>query len=131
MTTKEEQFPVFCNNGTAFDQEVLSLVRKDLPEQGIVDEIASLYKVFGDSTRMRILFALTDKELCVYHIAESLEMTQSAISHQLRILRENKLVKARRDGKQMFYSLDDDHVGSIIKQGLEHILEGHEHTEQE
>ncbi|MBQ6525541.1 MAG: helix-turn-helix transcriptional regulator [Clostridia bacterium] len=88
-------------------------------------DLADLFKVFGDSTRLRILCVLIDKgEICVADLAETLEMTQSAISHQLRTLKQNKLVKSRRDGKMVYYSLDDDHVRSIIETGREHIEEG-------
>lgn len=86
-------------------------------------DLAELFKVFGDSTRIRILFALAEKDLCVQEIADALTMTQSAISHQLKILKQSKLVKGRRDGKQIYYALADDHVRSIIDQGLEHVEE--------
>lgn len=86
-------------------------------------ELADLFKVFGDSTRLRVMVLLSDRELSVSDIAEQLKMEQSTISHQLRVLRQNKLVRARRDGKQMYYSLDDDHVKKIIEMGMEHILE--------
>lgn len=86
-------------------------------------ELADLFKVFGDSTRLRVMVLLSDKELAVSDIAEKLKMEQSTISHQLRVLRQNKLVRVRRDGKQMYYSLDDDHVKKIIEMGMEHILE--------
>lgn len=86
-------------------------------------QLADLFKVFGDPTRLRILYTLYDGELCVCDIADSLSMTQSAISHQLRILKEKHLVKARRDGKTIFYSLADSHVATIISQGFDHILE--------
>ena len=86
-------------------------------------DLAELFKVFGDSTRIRILDVLMDKEMYVNDIAETLNMTQSAISHQLRILKQNKLVKASRDGKSILYSLADDHVRTIIDQGREHIEE--------
>ncbi len=86
-------------------------------------ELADLFKVFGDSTRLRVMVLLSDKELAVSDIAEQLKMEQSTISHQLRVLRQNKLVRARRDGKQMYYALDDDHVKKIIEMGMEHILE--------
>ena len=82
-----------------------------------------LFKVFGDSTRIRILYVLFESEVCVCDLASALNMTQSAISHQLRILKQNKLVKSRRDGKSIFYSLADDHVKTIIAQGREHITE--------
>ena len=86
-------------------------------------DLAELFKVFGDSTRIRILFALFEEERCVSDIAQSLAITQSAISHQLKILKQSKLVKSRRDGKQIYYALSDDHVRSIIGQGLEHVGE--------
>ena len=85
--------------------------------------LADLFKVFGDPTRIRILYALSVEELCVQDIADRLSMTQSAISHQLRILKQNKLVKSRGEGKSIFYSLADDHVRTIINQGREHIEE--------
>lgn len=85
--------------------------------------VADLFKVFGDPTRIRILYALSEKELCVQEIADELDMTQSAISHQLRILKQAALVKFRRDGKTIYYSLADSHVSTIMKQGLEHVCE--------
>ena len=89
------------------------------------DELAELFKVFGDSTRLRVLSVLIDGELCVQDIADSLDMTQSAISHQLKILKNSHLVKSRREGKQIRYALDDDHVRTIIAMGMEHIEESH------
>ena len=86
-------------------------------------DLAELFKVFGDSTRIRILFELFDEERAVNDIAETLRMTQSAITHQLKILKQSKLVKARREGKCMYYSLADDHVRTIIAQGMDHIQE--------
>lgn len=86
-------------------------------------KLAELFKIFGDSTRIRILDVLTKKELCVQEIAEELSMTQSAISHQLRILKQADLIRSRRDGKAIFYSLADDHVATIMDQGLEHVCE--------
>ncbi len=85
--------------------------------------LAELFKVFGDPTRIRILYILSSQELCVQDIADKLTMTQSAISHQLRILKQMSLVKYRRDGKTVYYSLADDHVSTIMKQGLEHVCE--------
>ena len=85
--------------------------------------LAELFKVFGDSTRIRILFVLFEAEVCVCDLAEALHMTQSAISHQLRILKQSRLVKSRREGKSIFYSLADSHVRTIIDQGREHIEE--------
>ena len=86
-------------------------------------KLAELFKIFGDSTRIRILDTLTKKELCVQEIADELSMTQSAISHQLRILKQADLVRSRRDGKAIFYSLADDHVQTIMEQGIEHVCE--------
>ncbi len=86
-------------------------------------KLAELFKIFGDSTRIRILDALTKQELCVQEIADALSMTQSAISHQLRILKQADLVRSRRDGKAIFYSLADDHVATIMNQGMEHVCE--------
>ncbi len=90
-----------------------------------IDEVAELFKVFGDTTRLRVLSVLVDSELCVQDIADSLDMTQSAISHQLKILKNSHLVKSRREGKQIMYALDDDHVRTIIAMGMEHIEEAH------
>lgn len=86
-------------------------------------KLAELFKIFGDSTRIRILDTLTKKELCVQEIADELSMTQSAISHQLRILKQADLVRSRRDGKAIFYSLADGHVQTIMEQGIEHVCE--------
>ena len=99
---------------------------KDLlqhPDDEILYDLAELFKVFGDSTRIKILYALFETELCVYDIAGLLNMTQSSVSHQLRILKNSKLVKFRREGKSIFYSLDDEHVRKIISMGMEHIEE--------
>ena len=86
--------------------------------------LAELFKIFGDPTRIRILYAMLDTERCVNDIAGGLEMSQSSVSHQLRILKTSKLVKSRREGKSIFYSLDDEHVRSILNMGMEHIMEG-------
>ncbi|MCI8729780.1 MAG: winged helix-turn-helix transcriptional regulator [Lachnospiraceae bacterium] len=86
-------------------------------------KLAELFKVFGDPTRIRILHSLLNQELCVQDIADTLSMTQSAISHQLRILKQMSLVKFRRDGKTIYYSLADEHVATIMGQGLEHVCE--------
>ena len=94
-----------------------------MPDENELCDLAELFKVFGDSTRIRILFVLCESEVCVCDIADALNMTQSAISHQLQILKQSKLVKARRAGKSIFYSLADDHVRTIIAQGQEHIEE--------
>lgn len=92
-------------------------------DEQVLYRTAELFKVFGDPTRIRILYALTEQELCVQDIADKLSMTQSAISHQLRILKQSALVKFRRDGKTIFYSLADDHVATIMQQGVEHVCE--------
>ncbi|MBR0172499.1 MAG: winged helix-turn-helix transcriptional regulator [Lachnospiraceae bacterium] len=94
-----------------------------MPDENEMYDLAELFKVFGDSTRIRILFVLHEGEACVQDIADALQMTQSAVSHQLKILKQSKLVGSRRDGKQIFYSLADDHVLSIIDLGLEHLRE--------
>lgn len=104
-------------------ENLLKIVNKKMPEETELYDLAELFKVFGDSTRMRILFVLFEAEVCVCDLAEALNMTQSAISHQLRILKQNKLVKSRREGKSVFYSLADDHVRTIVDQGREHIEE--------
>ena len=110
-------------NSTANTQLDLQQLREDLPDDEILYDLAELFKVFGDTTRVRILYVLFESELCVNDIAQCLGMTPSAVSHQLRLLKANKLVKFRRDGKTVFYSLDDDHVRSIISLGMEHISE--------
>ena len=97
----------------------------ELPPEELLQDLGDLFKVFGDSTRIRILYALSQSELCVCDIASLLGMGQSAISHQLRILKQARLVRSRRDGKTVFYSLDDDHVRTVIGQGMEHIEEKH------
>jgi len=101
-------------------EAVVSQVKKIMPQENTLFDLAELFKVFGDSTRIRILWALDEAEMCVCDIACVLNMTQSAISHQLRILKQAKLVKNRRDGKIVYYSLDDEHVKHIIDQGLVH-----------
>ena len=103
--------------------DTLRLLKEKMPEEETLYDLAELFKVFGDSTRMRILCALFESELSVSEISELLEMSQSAISHQLRVQTQAKLVKNRRDGKIIYYSLADDHVYTIFNQGLSHILE--------
>lgn len=101
----------------------LKLVQESMPCEEDLYDLAELFKVFGDSTRIRILFVLFEAEVCVCDLAEVLGMTSSAVSHQLRILKQNRLVKSRRDGKSIFYSLADDHVRDIIREGMDHIAE--------
>ena len=103
--------------------DVLDEIRPVFPPEEDLYALADLFKVFGDSTRIRILYALFEAELCVCDIAELLGMSLSAISHQLRVLKQAKLVKYRRDGKTVFYSLADDHVRAILGQGMEHVEE--------
>ena len=103
--------------------EIVEKINKRMPHEDTLYDIAELFKVFGDSTRIRILYVLMEAELCVCDIADILGMTQSAISHQLRILKANRLVKSKRSGKSIFYSLADEHVRSILGQGQEHIEE--------
>lgn len=108
---------------TIVHQKIVDKVIDSLPNEETLYEVAELFKVFGDSTRIKIICALFESEMCVYDLAASLSMTQSAISHQLRILKNAKLVKFRRDGKLMYYSLDDDHVKQIFDAGYKHIIE--------
>ena len=104
-------------------QELKDRIMGRIPEEGKLNDLAAFFKVFGDVTRVRILYALLCSEMCVCDLAQVLDMTQSAISHQLRILKQSKLVKSRREGKSIFYSLADNHVRTIIDQGREHIEE--------
>ncbi|MCD7921403.1 MAG: metalloregulator ArsR/SmtB family transcription factor [Clostridiales bacterium] len=104
-------------------EELLEKVKAGMPEETELYDLAELFKIFSDSTRIRILFVLFEAEVCVCDLANMLHMTQSAVSHQLRILKQSKLVKNRREGKSVFYSLADDHVRTIIAQGLDHIEE--------
>lgn len=94
-----------------------------LPDEEMLYDLADLFKVFADTTRIKILFALMDDDLCVAHIAEAVGASQSAVSHQLRILKQARLVKFRREGKQVIYSLSDDHVHTVLAQGMQHICE--------
>lgn len=112
-----------CCDEKCIHEELVNKVLADLPDEDTLYDLAELFKVFGDSTRIRILFALFESELCVCDLAETLNMTQSAISHQLQLLRTNKLVKSRREGKSIYYSLADQHVFTIIAQGLDHVGE--------
>ena len=98
-------------------------VLSEMPDDEQLYDLAELFKVFGDTTRIKILYALFEAELCVCDIAQLLSLTQSAVSHQLRVLKSSRLVKPRREGKTVFYSLADDHVRKIIAQGMEHIVE--------
>lgn len=104
-------------------EEIVNRVSQEMPDEDSLFDLSELFKVFGDSTRIRILYCLFESEMCVCDIATLLNMTQSAISHQLSVLKKSKLVKSRRSGKTVFYSLADAHVRAIIDQGMEHVKE--------
>ena len=104
-------------------EDLVEAVRQRMPDEDILYDLTELFRLFGDSTRLRILYVLFESELCVCDIAVLLGLTQSAISHQLRALKRARLVKSRREGKTVFYSLSDDHVKTIINQGLDHVRE--------
>lgn len=106
---------------TVIHQEVIDKIK--LPEEEVLYDLGDFFKILGDSTRIKILSALFQSEMCVCDIAALLGMTQSAISHQLRVLKQGRLVKYRKDGKVVYYSLDDDHIKHIVDQGLTHISE--------
>ena len=105
------------------NQEILDKVDEKMPPEEELQDLAEFFKVFGDPTRLKILYVLLCSEMCVYDIATILGMSQSAISHQLRVLKQMDLVKNRREGKTIFYSLADDHIITILSQGLDHIEE--------
>lgn len=104
-------------------EAIINKVREQQPDDEILYDLAELFKVFGDSTRIKILYSMFEHELCVNDIAGLLNLSQSSVSHQLRILKTSKLVKFRREGKSIYYSLDDEHVRSIISMGMEHVEE--------
>ena len=112
---------VCCSN--ELHEDIVDSVRAKMPDTEMLYELAELFKVFGDTTRVRILYALSAQEMCVCDIADLLDMTHSSISHQLRVLKQARLVKFRRDGKIVYYSLADDHVKHIFNEGLNHVLE--------
>lgn len=118
---EKREFP--CCEVDVVHQDAVERVREQLPQDEILYDLAELFKMFGDSTRVKILYALLESELCVCDIAKLMEVTQSAVSHQLRVLKANKLVKFRREGKVVYYSLADQHVTRILSQGMEHIME--------
>jgi DNA-binding transcriptional ArsR family regulator len=103
--------------------EIVKKVQENMPQEDNLYDLAELFKVFGDSTRIKIIWALFESEMCVCDIAYLLNMTQSAISHQLRVLKAARLVRYRKSGKVVYYSLDDSHINQIFKLGMEHILE--------
>lgn len=104
-------------------ESVAEEIKNKMPIESELYDLADLFKVFGDSTRIKILYVLFENEMCVYDIANILNMTQSAISHQLRTLKQNRLVKYRKEGKTVLYTLADEHVFTILRQGIEHVEE--------
>ena len=112
-----------CCEEAIIHADTLMQVKSLLPEDEVLYDLAELFKIFGDSTRVKILYALLESELCVCDIAKLMDVSQSAVSHQLRVLKASKLVKFRREGKTIYYSLADNHVVSILNQGMEHIEE--------
>ena len=121
MTENEKEQE--CCEEYEVHENLLEIVKQTMPEEEELNDLAELFKIFGNTTRIRILFVLFEAEVCVCDLAETLNMTQSAISHQLRILKQSRLVKSRREGKSIFYSLADEHVRTIVAQGQEHIEE--------
>ena len=107
--------------------EIVNKVKEKLPKDETLYDLAELFKVFGDSTRIKILCALFESEMCVCDLSVLLNVSQSAISHQLRVLKQAKLVKFRKDGKTVYYSLDDDHISTLYEIAKKHIEEGYEH----
>ena len=124
MTLAEsEKTPERSPESVQLDEAAIRRLQDDLPDDEVLYDLAELFRVFGDSTRIKILYALFESELCVNDIAQVVGISQSAVSHQLRLLKTSKLVKFRREGKAMYYSLDDDHVRSMIALGMEHTEE--------
>ena len=118
-----EKPEIECCGITHLHDGLVRQVEDGMPEEETLRELANFFKVFGDVTRIKILCVLFQAELCVCDLAEVVGMTQSAVSHQLRTLKQMKLVKNRREGKTVFYSLADGHIQSILNQGMEHIIE--------
>lgn len=108
---------------TSSMDKILNSMRKSMPTDERIYELSDFFKILGDSTRARILIALENTEMCVQHMSELLDMSQSAISHQLKVLRDNNMVDSRREGKNVYYFLKDDHITDILKQSMEHICE--------
>ena len=119
----EDRYNVECCDFIHAHEEIVEKVRQELPDEDTLYDLSELFRIFGDSTGSRILYVLFEAEMCVCDIAALLGMTQSAISHQLRALKNARLVKSRREGKTVFYALADDHVKTIIDQGIEHVKE--------
>ena len=123
MTQKENQH--LCCEENCVHTDAVACVKCQMPVESVTQDAAEFFKAFSDKTRLRILSALAIGELCVCDIAEVLGMTQSAISHQLRFLKELRLVSNRKEGKTVYYTLNDDHIGTILAQGLTHVQENH------
>ncbi|HBQ26517.1 MAG TPA: transcriptional regulator [Syntrophomonas sp.] len=121
MSSGNAELPLCSSN--VVHKEIVVRVREEMPREESLYDLAELFKVFGDTTRVKILYALFAAEMCVCDIAVLLNMSQSAISHQLRVLKQARLVKFRRQGKVVYYSLNDEHVKQIFDQGLTHINE--------
>lgn len=119
----KEQEPIELCEVTVIHDDVLSRVREKMPDEEPVYEVSELFKVFGDSTRARIICALNIEEMCVCDLAALLSMTQSAISHQLRVLKTARIVKSRKQGRVVYYSLDDAHIGQIFATAFDHVME--------
>lgn len=108
---------------TVIHEDVVREVEKKMPQDRQLLELAELFKVFGDHTRVRILWALSNHEMCVCDLAVLLNLTKSAVSHQLRVLKQSRLVRYRKEGRTVYYSPDDDHIRRIFEQGMEHVCE--------
>ena len=120
---EQEQLEVEGCGYLCVHEELVAQVQSALPDDDTLSRLTALFKAFADGTRIRILYVLFEAEVCVCDLARLLGMTQSAVSHQLRILKQARLIKSRRDGKTVFYSLADDHVATLLRQGTEHISE--------
>ena len=119
-----------CCDCTQIHDDIVERVRRQMPDEEPVYDVSELFKVFGDSTRARIICALTIEEMCVCDLAELLNMSSSAISHQLRILKQSRIVRNRREGKAVYYRLDDEHIGQIFKVAFAHVTEEAGETER-
>jgi ArsR family transcriptional regulator len=122
MTKIKQQKNVTCNCAV-IHEDVVKSVLKEMPDEELLFEVAEFFRIFGDSTRIGILTALSKSEMCGCDLCAILGMTQSAISHQLRILKQARLVRSRKEGKMVYFSLDDEHISDVLKLGLKHISE--------
>ena len=122
-TERRDDMGITEHESPTVGEDIVNKVLEQQPDDEILYDLAELFKVFGDSTRIKILYSMFENELCVNDIARLLNLSQSSVSHQLRILKTSKLVKFRREGKSIYYSLDDEHVRAIISMGMEHVEE--------